>query len=157
ISAVFWFVGLVPDFGTMRNEAKSLWAKRIYGVLSLGWRGSARHWRRYEAMYILLARISTPLGLSVHTVVSFDLAIWVLAGWHTPIFPPYFVADAIYSGFAMVLVLAIPIRKYYGLENMITMRHLQNSAKIMLATGLIVAYGYFFEAFIGLYSGSTYE
>ena len=157
ISAVFWFVGLVPDFGTMRNEAKSLWAKRIYGVLSLGWRGSARHWRRYEAMYILLAGISTPLVLSVHTVVSFDFAIAILPGWHTTIFPPYFVAGAIYSGFAMVLVLAIPIRKYYGLENMITMRHLQNSAKIMLATGLIVAYGYFFEAFIGLYSGSTYE
>ena len=157
ISAVFWFVGLVPDFGTMRNEAKSLWAKRIYGVLSLGWRGSARHWRRYEAMYILLAGISTPLVLSVHTVVSFDFAIAILPGWHTTIFPPYFVAGAIYSGFAMVLVLAIPIRKYYGLENMITMRHLQNAAKIMLATGLIVAYGYFFEAFIGLYSGSTYE
>jgi molybdopterin-containing oxidoreductase family membrane subunit len=157
ISLVFWFVGLVPDFGTMRNEAKSLWAKRIYGVLSLGWRGSARHWRRYEAMYILLAGISTPLVLSVHTVVSFDFAIAILPGWHTTIFPPYFVAGAIYSGFAMVLVLAIPIRKYYGLENMITMRHLQNSAKIMLATGLIVAYGYFFEAFMGLYSGSTYE
>jgi molybdopterin-containing oxidoreductase family membrane subunit len=157
ISLVFWFVGLVPDFGTMRNEAKSLWAKRIYGILSLGWRGSARHWRRYEAMYILLAGISTPLVLSVHTVVSFDFAIAILPGWHTTIFPPYFVAGAIYSGFAMVLVLAIPIRKYYGLENMITMRHLQNSAKIMLATGLIVAYGYFFEAFMGLYSGSTYE
>jgi molybdopterin-containing oxidoreductase family membrane subunit len=108
-------------------------------------------------MYILLAGISTPLVLSVHTVVSFDFAIAILPGWHTTIFPPYFVAGAIYSGFAMVLVLAIPIRKYYGLENMITMRHLQNSAKIMLATGLIVAYGYFFEAFIGLYSGSTYE
>ena len=157
ISAVFWFVGLVPDFATMREEAKSLWAKRIYGILSLGWRGSARHWTRYEALYILLAGISTPLVLSVHTVVSFDFAISVLPGWHTTIFPPYFVAGAIYSGFAMVLVLAIPIRKYYGLENMITLRHLQNSAKIMLATGLIVAYGYFFEAFIGLYSGSTYE
>ncbi len=157
ISAVFWFVGLVPDFGTMRDEAKSLWAKRIYGILSLGWRGSARHWHRYEALYILLAGISTPLVLSVHTVVSFDFAIAILPGWHTTIFPPYFVAGAIYSGFAMVLVLAIPIRKYYGLEQMITMRHLQNSAKIMLATGLIVGYGYFFETFVALYSGSTYE
>jgi molybdopterin-containing oxidoreductase family membrane subunit len=157
ISAVFWFVGLVPDFATMREEAKSLWAKRIYGILSLGWRGSARHWTRYESLYILLAGISTPLVLSVHTVVSFDFAISVLPGWHTTIFPPYFVAGAIYSGFAMVLVLAIPIRKYYGLEDMITLRHLQNSAKIMLATGLIVGYGYFFETFIGLYSGSTYE
>src|SRR5215472_692635 len=157
ISAVFWFVGLVPDFATMREEAKTLWAKKIYGILSLGWRGSARHWQRYEALYILLAGISTPLVLSVHTVVSFDFAISVLPGWHTTIFPPYFVAGAIYSGFAMVLVLAIPIRKYYGLEDMITMRHLQNAAKVMLATGLIVGYGYFFETFIGLYRGSTYE
>jgi molybdopterin-containing oxidoreductase family membrane subunit len=157
ISAVFWFVGLVPDFATMREEATHPLAKKIYGMLSLGWRGSARHWARYEALYILLAGISTPLVLSVHTVVSFDFAIAIVPGWHTTIFPPYFVAGAIYSGFAMVLVLAIPIRKYYGLEDMITMRHLQNSAKIMLATGLIVAYGYFFETFIALYSGSTYE
>jgi molybdopterin-containing oxidoreductase family membrane subunit len=157
ISAVFWFVGLVPDLATMREEATNPWARRVYGILSLGWRGSARHWTRYEALYILLAGISTPLVLSVHTVVSFDFAISVLPGWHTTIFPPYFVAGAIYSGFAMVLVLAIPIRKYYGLEQMITMRHLQNAAKVMLATGLIVGYGYFFETFIGLYSGSTYE
>ena len=157
ISAVFWFVGLVPDFATMREEATNPWARKVYGILSLGWRGSARHWTRYEALYILLAGISTPLVLSVHTVVSFDFAIAIVPGWHTTIFPPYFVAGAIYSGFAMVLVLAIPIRKYYGLEDMITMRHLQNSAKIMLATGLIVAYGYFFETFIGMYSGSTYE
>ena len=105
----------------------------------MGWRGSARHWKRYEALYILLAGIATPLVLSVHTVVSFDFAIAIVPGWHTTIFPPYFVAGAIYSGFAMVLVLAIPIRHYYHLESMITMRHLQNSAKIMLATGLIVA------------------
>ncbi len=157
ISAVFWFVGLVPDLATMREKATNRWARIVYGMLSLGWRGSARHWTRYEALYILLAGISTPLVLSVHTVVSFDFAIAIVPGWHTTIFPPYFVAGAIYSGFAMVLVLAIPIRKYYGLEGMITMRHLQNSAKIMLATGLIVAYGYFFEAFVGLYSGSTYE
>ncbi|HZD31103.1 MAG TPA: NrfD/PsrC family molybdoenzyme membrane anchor subunit [Candidatus Angelobacter sp.] len=157
ISAVFWFVGLVPDFATMREEATHPFAKKVYGMLSLGWRGSARHWTRYEALYILLAGISTPLVLSVHTVVSFDFAVAIMPGWHTTIFPPYFVAGAIYSGFAMVLVLAIPIRKYYGLEGMITMRHLQNSAKIMLATGLIVAYGYAFETFVALYSGSTYE
>jgi Ni/Fe-hydrogenase subunit HybB-like protein len=157
ISAVFWYVGLVPDFATMRETATNRWARMVYGMLSLGWRGSARHWTRYEALYILLAGISTPLVLSVHTVVSFDFSIAIVPGWHTTIFPPYFVAGAIYSGFAMVLVLAIPIRKYYGLENMITMRHLQNSAKIMLATGLIVAYGYFFETFVALYSGSTYE
>ena len=123
----------------------------------MGWRGSARHWKRYESLYLLLAGLATPLVLSVHTVVSFDFAIAIVPGWHTTIFPPYFVAGAIYSGFAMVLVLAIPIRKYYHLESLITMRHLQNSAKVMLATGLIVAYGYFFETFIGMYSGSTYE
>ena len=157
ISAVFWYVGLVPDFATMREKAVSPYTKQIYGLLAMGWRGSARHWKRYEALYILLAGIATPLVLSVHTVVSFDFAISIVPGWHTTIFPPYFVAGAIYSGFAMVLVLAIPIRQYYGLENMITMRHLQNSAKIMLATGLIVGYGYFFEAFMAFYSGSTYE
>jgi molybdopterin-containing oxidoreductase family membrane subunit len=157
ISAVFWFVGLVPDLATMREQATNPFARKLYGALSLGWRGSARHWTRYEALYILLAGISTPLVLSVHTVVSFDFAVAIVPGWHTTIFPPYFVAGAIYSGFAMVLVLAIPIRKFYGLEDMITMRHLQNSAKIMLATGLIVGYGYFFETFVALYSGSTYE
>jgi molybdopterin-containing oxidoreductase family membrane subunit len=123
----------------------------------MGWRGSARHWHRYQSAYLLLAGLATPLVLSVHTVVSFDFAVAIMPGWHTTIFPPYFVAGAIYSGFAMVLVLAIPIRHYYHLEGMITMRHLQNSAKIMLATGLIVAYGYAFEAFIAFYSGSTYE
>jgi Ni/Fe-hydrogenase subunit HybB-like protein len=157
ISAVFWFVGLVPDLATMREQATNPFAKKLYGALSFGWRGSARHWTRYEALYILLAGISTPLVLSVHTVVSFDFAVAIVPGWHTTIFPPYFVAGAIYSGFAMVLVLAIPIRKVYGLEGMITMRHLQNAAKVMLATGLIVAYGYFFETFVALYSGSTYE
>ena len=157
ISAVFWYVGLVPDLATMREKAQHPLTKKLYGLLAMGWRGSARHWKRYESLYILLAGLATPLVLSVHTVVSFDFAIAIVPGWHTTIFPPYFVAGAIYSGFAMVLVLAIPIRKYYHLESLITMRHLQNSAKIMLATGLIVAYGYFFETFIGMYSGSTYE
>src|SRR5271165_1008071 len=157
ISAVFWYVGLVPDLATMREKATHPYTRMVYGLLAMGWRGSARRWKRYEALYILLAGIATPLVLSVHTVVSFDFAISIVPGWHTTIFPPYFVAGAIYSGFAMVLVLAIPIRHYYGLQNMITMRHLQNSAKIMLATGLIVGYGYFFEAFMAFYSGSTYE
>jgi len=157
ISAVFWYVGLVPDLATMREKAKHPLTRFLYGMLAMGWRGSARHWKRYESVYLLLAGLATPLVLSVHTVVSFDFAIAIVPGWHTTIFPPYFVAGAIYSGFAMVLVLAIPIRKYYGLEALITMRHLQNSAKVMLATGLIVAYGYFFETFIGMYSGSTYE
>jgi hypothetical protein len=129
----------------------------IYGMLSLGWRGSARHWHRYETAYLLLAGLATPLVLSVHTVVSFDFAVGIVPGWHTTIFPPYFVAGAIYSGFAMVLMLAIPIRKIYGLEDFITERHLQNSAKVMLATGLIVAYGYGIEAFMGWYSGDRYD
>jgi molybdopterin-containing oxidoreductase family membrane subunit len=157
ISLLFWFVGLIPDFGTMRDEAKSLWAQRVYGLLSMGWRGSARHWKRYESAYLLLAGLATPLVLSVHTVVSFDFAVSVIPGWHTTIFPPYFVAGAIYSGFAMVLVLAIPIRRFYGLRDMITERHLDNSAKVMLATGLIVAYGYSMEAFFAFYSGNPYE
>ncbi len=157
ISFLFWFVGLIPDFGTMRDSAKSRWTQKVYGLLSMGWRGSARHWSRYETAYLLLAGLATPLVLSVHTVVSFDFAASILPGWHTTIFPPYFVAGAIYSGFAMVLVLAIPIRRFYGLQDMITDRHLDNSAKVMLATGLIVAYGYSMEAFFAFYSGSGYE
>jgi Ni/Fe-hydrogenase subunit HybB-like protein len=123
----------------------------------MGWRGSARHWARYETAYLLLAGLATPLVLSVHTVVSFDFAVSIVPGWHTAIFPPYFVAGAIYSGFAMVLMLAIPIRKIYGLEDFITDRHLQNSAKVMLATGWIVAYGYALEAFTGWYGGNRYD
>jgi molybdopterin-containing oxidoreductase family membrane subunit len=129
----------------------------IYGILAMGWRGSARHWHRYETAYLLLAGLATPLVVSVHTVVSFDFAIGIIPGWHTTIFPPYFVAGAIYSGFAMVLSLIIPIRKFYGMEDFITMRHLQNMAKVMLATGLIVGYGYMVEAFMAWYSANTYE
>ncbi len=157
ISLLFWFVGLIPDFGTMRDEAKSPFAQKVYGLLSMGWRGSVRHWKRYESAYLLLAGLATPLVLSVHTVVSFDFAVSLIPGWHTTIFPPYFVAGAIYSGFAMVLVLAIPIRRFYGLRDMITERHLDNAAKVMLATGLIVAYGYSMEAFFAFYSGSGFE
>jgi molybdopterin-containing oxidoreductase family membrane subunit len=123
----------------------------------MGWRGSARHWLRYETAYLLLAGLATPLVVSVHTVVSFDFAVANLPGWHSTIFPPYFVAGAIYSGFAMVLVLAIPLRRVYGLEDFITQRHLQNMAKIMLATGLVVSYGYFIEAFMAWYSANKYE
>src|SRR5678816_3874291 len=126
-------------------------------MVSLGWRGSARHWHRYEVASLILAGLSTPLVLSVHTVVSFDFAVSVIPGWHATIFPPYFVAGAIYSGFAMVLTLAIPIRSAYGLESLITSRHLQNMAKILLLTGLIVAYGYTIEAFMSWYSANTYE
>ena len=157
ISALFWFTGLIPDFATLRDRSEKPWLKVVYGMLSFGWRGSARHWHRYETMYLLLAGLATPLVLSVHTVVSFDFAVGIVPGWHTTIFPPYFVAGAIYSGFAMVLMLAIPIRKIYGLEDFITERHLQNSAKVMLATGLIVAYGYGIEAFMGWYGGDRYD
>jgi Ni/Fe-hydrogenase subunit HybB-like protein len=157
VSALFWFVGLLPDLATLRDRAKSAAGRIIYGVLAMGWRGSARHWARYEMAYLLLAGLATPLVLSVHTVVSFDFAIAIVPGWHTTIFPPYFVAGAIYSGFAMVLTLAIPIRAAYGLGDFITKRHLDNMAKVMLATGLIVAYGYMTEAFIAWYSGNTYE
>ncbi|MCC7035215.1 MAG: polysulfide reductase NrfD [Acidobacteria bacterium] len=157
VSIVFWYVGLVPDLATMRDRAASRVKKVVFGLFSLGWRGSARHWHRYEVASLILAGLSTPLVLSVHTVVSFDFAVSVMPGWHATIFPPYFVAGAIYSGFAMVLTLAIPIRAAYRLEDLITMRHIDNMAKVMLATGLMVGYGYTMEAFYAWYSGSFYE
>ena len=157
VSLLFWFVGLVPDLASLRDHAPKKWQRTVYGMLAMGWRGSARHWKRYEAAYMILAGLATPLVLSVHTVVSFDFAISIIPGWHTTIFPPYFVAGAIYSGFAMVVILAIPVRALYGLKDLITMRHLENSAKLMLATGWIVAYGYMYEAFTAWYSGNPYE
>ncbi|HEY5277460.1 MAG TPA: NrfD/PsrC family molybdoenzyme membrane anchor subunit [Coriobacteriia bacterium] len=157
ISAVFWFVGLIPDLATLRDRSKSPVGKIVYGMLAMGWRGSARHWHNYEVASLLLAGLATPLVVSVHTVVSFDFAVGIVPGWHATIFPPYFVAGAIYSGFAMVMTLSIPLRKLFGLEDFITMRHLQNMAKIMLATGLIVAYGYAIEMFMAWYSGNQFE
>src|SRR6202046_880996 len=157
ISVVFWYIGMVPDFGTLRDRAKLPIAKYFYGLLSLGWRGSTRHWIRYESASLLLAGLSTPLVLSVHTTISFDFAVAAMAGLHTTIFPPYFVAAAVYSGFAMVLTLAIPIRKFYHLEDLVTLRHLDNMAKVMLATGSIVAYGYGMEVFMAWYSASHWE
>jgi Ni/Fe-hydrogenase subunit HybB-like protein len=157
VSAVFWFVGLIPDFATLRDRAKSKTFQMLYGLLAMGWRGSARHWHRYETAYLLLAGLATPLVLSVHTIVSFDFAVGIVPGWHATIFPPYFVAGAIYAGFAMVILLTIPLRKLYGLESFITMRHMDNMAKVMLATGLIVFYGYIMEAFFGWYSGNPTE
>jgi Ni/Fe-hydrogenase subunit HybB-like protein len=157
ISAVFWFVGLIPDFATLRDSSKQVWKARAYGMLAMGWRNSARHWQRYEKAALLLAGLSTPLVVSVHTVVSFDFAVAMLPGWHTTIFPPYFVAGAIYSGFAMVLTLMIPVRRFYGLEDVVTTRILNNMAKMTLCTGLIVGYGYTLEAFFGYYSADVYE
>jgi Ni/Fe-hydrogenase subunit HybB-like protein len=157
VSLLFWYVGLIPDVATLRDRSTSKIGRVIYGILSMGWRGSATHWHRYETAYLLLAGLATPLVVSVHTVVSFDFAVAIVPGWHTTIFPPYFVAGAIYSGFAMVLTLAIPIRAVYGLQDFITMKHLDNMAKVMLATGLLVAYGYAMEAFMAWYSNNTYE
>ena len=156
-SVVFWYVGLIPDLATMRDTAPRLWMQKLYGVLALGWRGSAIHWHRYQKAYLLLAGLATPLVLSVHTIVSFDFAISVLPGWHTTIFPPYFVAGAVYSGFAMVLTLIIPLRAWYNMRDLITLRHIEAACKLMLGVGLIVAYGYGMEAFFAWYSGDKYE
>jgi Ni/Fe-hydrogenase subunit HybB-like protein len=157
VSLLFWFVGLIPDLATLRDRAKNRYQKVIYGMFAMGWRGSAVHWTRYEFASLLLAGIATPLVVSVHTVVSFDFAIAMVPGWHSTIFPPYFVAGAIYSGFAMVLSLAIPLRKYFHLEDLITMKHLDIMGKVMLATGMIVAYAYLVEAFLSFYSGNQYD
>ncbi len=157
VSLLFWFVGLIPDMATLRDRATSKPAQIFYGFLAMGWRGSAVHWQRYEVAYVLLAALATPLVVSVHTVVSFDFAAGIVPGWHTTIFPPYFVAGAVFSGFAMVLTLAIPIRRLYGLEDFITVTHLDYMAKVMLATGLMVAYGYAMELFMAWYSANKYE
>jgi Ni/Fe-hydrogenase subunit HybB-like protein len=157
VSLLFWYVGLVPDLGTMRDRAKNRLPQVLFGFLSLGWRGSMRHWHNYESAYLLLAGLATPLVLSVHTVVSFDFSIGIVPGWHSTIFPPYFVAGAIFDGFAMVLTLVLPLRAAFGLHDFITERHLQAMAKVMLATGLIVFYGYVIEIFFAWYSGSHDE
>src|SRR5581483_6675064 len=157
LSLLFWYVGLIPDLATLRDRSHHRAGRVIYGILAMGWRGSARHWQRYESAYLLLAALCTPLVVSVHTVVSFDFAIALEPGWHTTIFPPYFVAGALYSGFAMVLTLTIPIRAIFGLQDFITERHLNNMAKIMLATGLMVTYGYAMEIFMAWYSGNRFE
>ena len=157
VSALFWYVGLIPDIATLRDRAKNKYFRIAYGILSLGWRGSARHWHRYEIIYLLLAGLSTPLVLSVHSIVSLDFSVSQVPGWHATIFPPYFVAGAIFAGFAMVLILCIPLRVWYNLKDFITDTHLIYMGKVMLATGLIVCYGYAMEAFFGWYSASQYE
>jgi Ni/Fe-hydrogenase subunit HybB-like protein len=157
VSLLFWYLGLIPDLATARDAATSRTRRLVYGVMSFGWRGSARHWQHWRIGYLLLAGLSTPLVLSVHTIVSFDFAISQLPGWHTTIFPPYFVAGAIFSGFAMVLTLMIPARKVFGFEHVVTARHLDNMAKVTLVTGLMVAYGYAMEWFIAWYSGDPTE
>ncbi|MEZ5331828.1 MAG: NrfD/PsrC family molybdoenzyme membrane anchor subunit [Thermoanaerobaculia bacterium] len=157
VSLLFWYVGLIPDLATLRDRSRRKWKKILYGFGAMGWRGSAVHWHNYETAYLLLAGLATPLVVSVHTVVSFDFSAGQVAGWHATIFPPYFVAGAIFQGFAMVLTLAIPLRKAFRLEDFITLRHVQNMCKVMLATGLIVAYGYAVEIFMAFYSGNQFE
>ncbi len=157
VSLMFWYIGLIPDLATLRDRSPSRIGRATYGLLAMGWRGSSIHWSRYETAYLLMAGLSTPLVVSVHTVVSFDFAVAIVPGWHSTIFPPYFVAGAIYSGFGMVLTLAIPLRWAYGLEDFVTKRHLDLMARVMLATGLIVGYGYVTEAFMAFYSGSPFE
>ena len=156
-SLLFWYIGLIPDLASLRDSSTSRRARVAYGIFALGWRGSARHWHHYKIAYLLLAGLATPLVLSVHTIVSWDFALSILPGWHTTIFPPYFVAGAVFSGFAMVLTLIIPARRYMGLKHVVTERHLDNMAKVMLCTGLIVTYGYLMEHFAAWYSGNPYE
>jgi Ni/Fe-hydrogenase subunit HybB-like protein len=157
VSLLFWYVGLIPDIATMRDRSKTAIRRFVYGIFALGWRGSHRHWVNYEAAYLLLAAMATPLVLSVHSIVSFDFAVSQLPGWHTTIFPPYFVAGAIFSGFGMVLTLMIPLRKWFHLENIIGVKHLENMAKVILVTGSMVGYAYGMEFFIAWYSGNPYE
>jgi molybdopterin-containing oxidoreductase family membrane subunit len=156
-SLLFWYMGMVPDLATFRDRAKTKLRAALYGIFALGWRGSNRHWVNFEKAYLLLAAFSTPLVLSVHSVVSFDFATAQLPGWHTTIFPPYFVAGAIFGGFAMVVTMAIPARELFGLKNLITLHHLENCCKVILVTGTMVGYGYSMEFFMAWYSGSHAE
>jgi molybdopterin-containing oxidoreductase family membrane subunit len=156
-SLLFWYLGLIPDLAALRDSSTHRWQRRIYGVLSFGWRGSARHWQHYKIAYLLLAGLATPLVLSVHTIVSYDFAVSIVPGWHETIFPPYFVAGAVFSGFAMVMTLMVPARRVMKLKHVVTARHLENMCKIMLVTSLIVGYGYLMEHFLSWYSGNKYD
>ncbi len=157
VSLLFWYVGLIPDLATLRDRAKNAVRRKVYGALALGWRGANRHWQNYERAYLILAAISTPLVLSVHSVVSFDFATSLMPGWHTTIFPPYFVAGAVFSGFAMVMTLMLVTRAVYGMRSIVTMKHLELMNKIMLVTGSLVGYAYAMEMFIAWYGGNEYE
>ena len=156
-SLLFWYFGLIPDLATLRDRSRGKLRYYLYGAFSLGWRGSNRAWHRYERAYLLLAGLATPLVLSVHSVVSFDFAVSQVPGWHTTIFPPYFVAGAIFGGFAMVVLLMVPARQWFGLKDLVTMRHLENMNKVILLTGSVVGYAYASEFFIAWYGGNDYE
>jgi molybdopterin-containing oxidoreductase family membrane subunit len=157
VSLLFWYLGLVPDLATLRDRAKRRWQQIVYGMLSLGWRNSARHWRHYQITYLILAALATPLVVSVHSVIALDFAVTIVPGYHSSVFPPYFVAGALFSGFAMVITIAIPLRAAFKLHNLITLRHFNVIAKVMLAAGLIVAYGYFVEYFMVWYGGDEVD
>lgn len=157
VSLLFWYIGLIPDLATIRDRCRSRRGQIVYGALALGWRGSAQHWKRYQDAYLLMAGLATPLVISVHTIVSFDFAMSIIPGWHATVFPPYFVAGAIYSGFAMVLTIAIPLRIVFHLKDLVTDWHLDNLAKVMLAAGMVVAYGYLMEHFGAWYSDEPYD
>ncbi|MCX7880399.1 MAG: polysulfide reductase NrfD [Ignavibacteria bacterium] len=157
VSFVFWYIGLIPDFAMLRDRTTNKFKKTIYSILSFGWRHSNRHWHHYEMLYLVLAGFATPLVLSVHTIVSFDFAVSILPGWHTTIFPPYFVAGAVFSGFGMVQNVLIIIRKVFDLEHIITIDTLEKMNKVILATGMMVGYAYAIEFFIAWYSGNQFE
>jgi Ni/Fe-hydrogenase subunit HybB-like protein len=157
VSLLFWYLGLLPDLASIRDTAPERWRRRIYGLFALGFRGAEQAWRHYRAVYLVLAGLATPLVLSVHSIVSSDFAMALTPGWHSTIFPPYFVAGAIFSGFAMVVTLVIPVRAIFGLHYLITERHLENCAKLLLTTGLFVSYGYLVEFFLAWYSGDPHE
>jgi molybdopterin-containing oxidoreductase family membrane subunit len=157
VSLLFWYVGLIPDLATLRDRARGRLRQRAFGLLALGWRGSARHWHNYEMAYLMLAGLATPLVVSVHTIVSFDFATSIIPGWHSTIFPPYFVTGAIFSGLAMVITLMVPLRIACGFKDLITIRHLENMCKLILATSLLIGYAYLLELFSAWYSGNPVE
>jgi Ni/Fe-hydrogenase subunit HybB-like protein len=157
VSILFWYMGLIPDMATLRDRTKNRIGRVVYGMMALGWRGSAAHWQRYEVAYLLMAGLATPLVVSVHSIVGMDFATAIIPGWHTTFSPPFFVTGAIFSGFAMVMTLMIPLRSIYGLEDFVTLRHLENMAKVILATGSMMFYGYAMELFFAYYSGNEYE
>jgi molybdopterin-containing oxidoreductase family membrane subunit len=157
VSLLFWYMGLIPDLAILRDRARNRFAQYAYAILALGWRGSVRHWKQHQTAYYLLAALAPPLVVSVHSVVALDFTVAIEPGYHSTIFPPYFVAGALYSGFAMVLTIAIPLRAAFGLEDLITAKHIDNGAKVMIAAGMLVAYGYATEAYFSWYSGSPYE
>jgi len=157
VSLVFWYMGMLPDLATVRDRATHVWRKRLYHALALGWNGSSRAWRHYEAAYLVLAGLATPLVFSVHTIVSFDFATSIIPGWHTTIFPPYFVIGAIFSGFAMVITLMTIMRSVFNLKNYITINHMEAMAKVIMLTGMLVGFAYVTEFFMAWYSGNEYE